>query len=200
MQGPPGFTGAPGPNKFSGNQKNPEIWAPPLSWPIGSPYHTVQNARKGGTGFPACAGKAPYGGDSMAEVQFIDLSGEIKADARGMSFFPWQGRLQKSQVLLTTFHLVSIRPSQTRGNHLHPGQAEWLYPFHGAGVIRWEAAPGQVRERVVQGDRTLIYIAPGLAHALTNPGPEILYLLAWREAAGTATATEPETVPHPVGG
>ena len=36
----------------------------------------------------------------MAEVQFIDLSGEIKADTRGMSFFPWQGRgsnLSRSQ-------------------------------------------------------------------------------------------------------
>jgi oxalate decarboxylase/phosphoglucose isomerase-like protein (cupin superfamily) len=136
----------------------------------------------------------------MAEVQFIDLSGEIKADARGMSFFPWQGRLQESQVLLATFHLISIRPGQTRGNHLHPGHAEWLYPFHGAGVITWEAASRQVRERVVQGDRTLIYIPPGLAHALTNSGPEILYLLAWRKTVGTATATTPETVPRPLRG
>jgi uncharacterized RmlC-like cupin family protein len=136
----------------------------------------------------------------MAEVQFIDLSGEIHADARGMSFFPWQRRLSEPQVLLASFHLVSIRPGQTRGNHLHPGHAEWLYPFHGAGVIRWEAASGQVREQVIAGDRTLIYIPPGLAHALTNPGPEILYLLAWREEVGAATAAAPETVPHPVGG
>jgi uncharacterized RmlC-like cupin family protein len=134
----------------------------------------------------------------MTEIQFIDLSGEIHADARGMSFFPWQGRLQEPQFLLATFHLVSIRPGHTRGNHLHPGHAEWLYPFHGAGVIRWEAAAGQLREWLITGDRTLIHIPPGLAHALTNPGPEILYLLAWRELAGDGP-TEPETVPHPLG-
>jgi oxalate decarboxylase/phosphoglucose isomerase-like protein (cupin superfamily) len=134
----------------------------------------------------------------MTEVQFIDLSGEIHTDDRGTSFFPWQGRVQEPQGLLATFHLVSIRPGQTRGNHLHPSQAEWLYPFHGASLIRWEGAPGQVRERLITGDQTLIYIPPGLAHALTNPGPEILYLLAWRQQTGKGP-TEPETVPRTLG-
>ena len=88
----------------------------------------------------------------MTEIQFIDLSGEIKADARGMSFFPWQGRLKAPGELPSTFHLISIRPGQSRGHHLHPGQAEYLYPFHGRAVFTWEAAPGQVRERVISGD------------------------------------------------
>jgi oxalate decarboxylase/phosphoglucose isomerase-like protein (cupin superfamily) len=65
--------------------------------------------------------------------------------------------------------------------------------------LTWEAAPGQVRERVIAGDRTLIHIPPGLAHALANPGPEILYLLAWREVAGPGP-TGPDTIPHPLGG
>jgi oxalate decarboxylase/phosphoglucose isomerase-like protein (cupin superfamily) len=135
----------------------------------------------------------------MAEVQFIDLSGEIKADARGLSFFPWQGRLQEPGGLLATFHLVSIHPGHSRGHHLHPGHTEWLYPFHGRGVLTWEASSGQLREQLIEGDRTLISIPPGLAHAITNPGPEILYLLAWSQAAGPGP-TEPETVPHPLGG
>jgi oxalate decarboxylase/phosphoglucose isomerase-like protein (cupin superfamily) len=135
----------------------------------------------------------------MAEVHFIDLSGEIKAEARGLSFFPWQGRMPEPQGLLDTFHLVSITPGHSRGHHLHPGHAEWLYPFHGRAVLTWEAAPGQVRERVIAGDRTLIHIPPGLAHALANPGPEILYLLAWREVAGPGP-TGPDTIPHPLGG
>ena len=98
----------------------------------------------------------------MAEVQFIDLSGEIKADDRGMSFFLGQGRLIAPDDLLSTFHLVSIRSGQTRGHHLHPGQAEWLYPFHGRAVFTWEAAPGQVRERALIWDRTLILNQPDL--------------------------------------
>jgi uncharacterized RmlC-like cupin family protein len=134
-------------------------------------------------------------GDSMADVRFIDLSGAIHADARGMSFFPWPDRLTEPGGLLKTFHLVSVRPGQSRGHHLHPGQAEWLYPFHGAAVFTWEAAPGQVREQVITGDRTLIHIPPGIAHTITNPGPEILYLLAWREVAGPGPR-DPETVPH----
>ena len=85
----------------------------------------------------------------MAEVQFIDLSGEIKGDARGLSFFPWQGRQPALGDLLSTFHLVSIQPGQSRGHHLHPGHAEWLYPFHGRAVLIWEGAPGQVRERLI---------------------------------------------------
>jgi oxalate decarboxylase/phosphoglucose isomerase-like protein (cupin superfamily) len=135
----------------------------------------------------------------MAEVQFIDLTGEIKTDARGMSFFPWPGRLKAPGDLLQTCHLVSIRPGQARGNHLHPGHEEWLYPFHGRGVFTWEAAPGQVRERVILGDRTLIHVPPGLAHAITNSGLEILYLLAWRQPTGPGPA-DPETIPHPLSG
>lgn len=134
----------------------------------------------------------------MATVQFIDLSGEIHADTRGMSFFPWQGRLRAPEDLSKTFHLVSIHPGHVRGNHYHPGHIEWLYPFHGTGLLIWEEAPDQVQERLISGDSTLIHIPPGIAHAVKNPGPEILYLLAWREEGGAIIATEAETVPHTV--
>lgn len=132
----------------------------------------------------------------MTEVQFIDLSSEIHADNRGMSFFPWQGRRRFTEDLSRTFHLVSIHPGNTRGNHLHPGHAEWLYPFHGDGLLIWKGVSGKVQEKLISRDCTLIYIPPAVAHAVKNPGPEILYLLAWREAVSPAAATEPETVPH----
>jgi len=134
----------------------------------------------------------------MTEVRFIDLSGAIKADARGMSFFPWPGLVEAPGDLLATLHLVSICPGQTRGHHLHPGHAERLYPFHGAALLLWEDPPGRLRERRLTGDRTLIHIPPGIPHAVTNPGPEILYLLAWREPVGEGPA-EPDTVPYPLG-
>ncbi len=137
-------------------------------------------------------------GEPMAAVQFIDLSKEIHTDTRGMSYFPWQGQLQPPKDLSKTFHLISIRPGHSRGNHYHPAHIEWLYPFHGTGTLIWEEAPDQVQERQISGDSTLIHIPPGIAHAVRNPGPEILYLLAWRGEAGKAAATEPETVPHTV--
>jgi uncharacterized RmlC-like cupin family protein len=132
----------------------------------------------------------------MAAVEFIDLAPAVQEDTRGLSYFPWPDPIKAPEVLLRTFHLISIQPGQIRGNHLHPGFEEWLYPFHGPGVLVWEEAPGAVRERLISGGRTLIRIAPGLPHALRNPGPEILYLIAWRQAAGAAPG--PETVPYPL--
>ena len=69
----------------------------------------------------------------------------------------------------TSFPSARARAGATTST---PATAEYLYPFHGRAVFTWEAAPGQVRERVISGDRTLIHIPPGLAHAVTNPGPE----------------------------
>ncbi|MGA9756066.1 MAG: hypothetical protein WBV23_13090 [Desulfobaccales bacterium] len=51
----------------------------------------------------------------MAEVHFIDLSGEIKADARGMSFFPWQARRKVPGGVLSTFHLISTHSGPDPG-------------------------------------------------------------------------------------
>lgn len=133
----------------------------------------------------------------MAAVEFLDISGEIHADPRGFVFFPWQEGVQDPQDLLRTFHLISIAPGQVRGNHLHPGHREYLFTFHGAGVLLWEDPPGEVQERLLTGKRTLVAIPPGIAHALRNPGPEILYLLAWRERM-EGSPGEPETVRHPL--
>ena len=132
----------------------------------------------------------------MTNVEFIDISKEMHGDIRGFGFFPWQGGVADPREVLRTCHLCSIRPGQTRGNHYHPGHVEWLFTFHGIGVLVWEAA-GEIRERQVSGDHTLIRIPPGINHALTNPGPEILYLLAWREVSGGGP-TEPESVRRPL--
>jgi len=137
------------------------------------------------------------GGNAMAGVEFIDLSDKIKEDPRGFVFFPWKEGAKDPQNLLRTFHLISITPGQVRGNHLHPGHREYLLTFQGTGVLSWEEPAGEVRERQLSGHRTLVRIPPGIPHALRNPGPEILYLMAWRERVGSASA-EPESVPHPL--
>lgn len=135
----------------------------------------------------------------MAEVEFLDISGKIQEGPRGFSLLPWQEGVQEPQDLLRTFHLVSIAPGQVRGNHLHPGHRECLFPFHGAAVLIWETQSGRVQERLISGHRTLVRIPPGIAHALKNPGPEILYALAWREGSGNGPEG-PETLPRPLSG
>jgi len=133
----------------------------------------------------------------MESVHFFDLSGEIREDPRGFSVYPLKGRTQTPDELPDAFHLVFIAPGQVRGNHLHPHRWEWLYPFHGAGFFMWEPRPGDLRERLVSGPRLIIRIPPGVAHALRNPGPDPLYLLAWRE--GESSDIGDDTVPYVLG-
>jgi len=135
-------------------------------------------------------------GTIMDDVHFIDLFGEIREDSRGFSFYPLKGRAESPERLPGAFHLVSIAPGTLRGNHLHPGHWEWLYPFHGTGYFTWEPQPGDLQERLVSGYRVIIRIPPGMPHALRNPGPEPIYLLAWREGKGEEAE---ETVPYMLG-
>lgn len=133
----------------------------------------------------------------MALVEFIDLTEEIVEDPRGSSFYPFKNRVRRSEVLIPNFHLVSIRPGQVRGNHAHPGQVEWLYPFHGEGDFIWQQPDGSKETHRLAGGRMLVRISPGVAHALRNTGPGPVYLLAWREPLGEEQG-QPDTVPHPV--
>ncbi len=133
----------------------------------------------------------------MSTPEFLDLDAELTEDVRGVSLFPLKGRSRNPKEALASFHLISILPGQTRGNHVHPGHREWLYPFHGTGWFRWQKEGSKVEERLIAGGRIMIRIPAGVAHALTNPGPEVLYLLAWRESEDKAAAG-PETVAHPL--
>ncbi len=128
----------------------------------------------------------------MADVEFIDISGEMHNDVRGFGFFPWQGGVEDPREVVRTCHLFSILPGHTRGNHYHPGFTELLFTFHGTGVFTWEGAAG-IMERPISDNHTLVRIPPGISHALSNPGPEVLYLLAWRQPTGGGP-TEPESV------
>jgi len=133
----------------------------------------------------------------MAVVDFIDLTEEIVEDPRGLSFYPFKNRVSRAEVLIPNFHLVSIRPGQVRGNHVHPGHAEWLYPFHGEGDFIWQTPEGVKETRRLDGGRVFIRIAPGVAHAMRTIGPEPIYLLAWREPLDEEQ-NQPETVPYPI--
>lgn len=133
----------------------------------------------------------------MEVVEFIDLAEEIFEDPRGLSFYPFKKRVNRPDILIQHFHLVSIEPGQVRGNHAHPGHLEWLYPFHGEGDFIWETPEGVKQTRRLAQGRLFIRIAPGVAHAMRNPGPEVIYLLAWREPVGEGAGLD-DTVPHPV--
>ena len=99
--------------------------------------------------------------------------------------------------MCTSCHLISIVPGQVRGQHQHPHKTEWLYVFHGQGQLFWRTRDDQLQQRLLDDNRTLVVIPPGIPHTLRNDGSDPLYLLAWR-AALQPGREEPDTVPEPL--
>ncbi len=132
-------------------------------------------------------------------IQFIRLAESLHEDERGFVFFPFQGlaeNLPRAE-MCASCHVISIAPGQVRGQHQHPQKTEWLYVFHGRGRLFWQV-PGQERqEKLLDTNRILVVIAPGIPHALRNEGAEPLYLLAWRAATDDSPA-EIDTIPAPI--
>jgi quercetin dioxygenase-like cupin family protein len=137
--------------------------------------------------------------ETEKEPRFINLHDAIKIDERGLIYFPFQGEVDQSfgWEVLESFHLVSLLPGQTRGNHLHPNKIEWLYVFNGEGQFYWTNDQGQLRQKLLQGDQTMVIIPPGIPHALKNDRAGVLYLLAWR-VAEEEDVSAPDTIPEAI--
>ena len=133
------------------------------------------------------------------QPQFFDLGDKIRRDERGLAYFPFReaAATPEGPTILESFHLVSILPGQVRGNHQHPHKREWLYVFNGEGNFVWQDDQGQKHQQRLADDRTMVIIPPGMPHALSNEGSQVLYLLAWR-VPERPEVTEPDTVPSPV--
>ncbi len=117
----------------------------------------------------------------MNHVQIIPLPEGLKTDGRGWVLFPFQNIPGPApQADLWTLHVVRSEPGAIRGNHYHPGSAEWLHIFGGRATFHWEE-DGQVRSRVIDRDDVLIFIPPGISHAVTNDSDRAVYLWAFRE-------------------
>jgi dTDP-4-dehydrorhamnose 3,5-epimerase-like enzyme len=71
-------------------------------------------------------------------------------------------------------YLVSITPSCARANHFHKKKEEWIAPA--AGNIKISLIDTQIGETEIiipdptTNDYSIIYIPPGIAHAIKNIG------------------------------
>jgi len=127
----------------------------------------------------------------VAEIEFIEAKEAFYDTVRGWAFFPFQSEaLPFNQVDGTSFHVVKTNPGEIRGNHRHPEVEEWLHIFGGPAVFHWQTAEGNVNKRDLDNDYTIVRVKAGVAHALSNPGPGPVYLIAFR--------TEPPQTDLPV--
>ncbi len=122
----------------------------------------------------------------VADIQFLDLGDSLRQDERGEVYFPFQNlpdSMPRAE-MCTSCHLISILPGQLRGQHQHPHKTEWLYVFHGQGQLFWRRHDGSQQQCVLDNNRTLVVIPPGIPHTLRNdwPQPSLSVGLAGRVA------------------
>ena len=130
----------------------------------------------------------------MPKVKIYRHSEQMKQDRRGWAFFPFQaGPDVRPPCETESLHLVMSEPGAIRGNHFHDHSAEWFCVFGGQGELYYEE-DGLVQTARLDRDDLVIYIPPGVPHAVKNIGSTPLFLLAFRENA----KGDPHTKPHPL--
>ena len=117
----------------------------------------------------------------MEEVEFIEAKEAFSESVKGWVIFPFQSEaLPFNRVDGTSYHVVKTEPGEIRGNHLHQGVEEWLHIFGGQAVFHWQTSDGQRHRREIENDYTIVRVMPGVAHAVSNPGPNPVYLVSFR--------------------
>ncbi len=126
--------------------------------------------------------------------RFIDVERTVYPDERGWAAFPWDHLPQPAALDPASLHVVMTEPGRVRGNHLHPAAGEWLYVFAGEAQFFW-ADQGGRRSRRLTGHQTLVYIPPGVPHALIALGDEPMWLVAVRDEPRRPTAEHTRPAP-----
>lgn len=120
---------------------------------------------------------------SDQRIKFLTLSPEqpgFYEDQRGFGLFLVQV-LDNLDLAVDprSFHVVKTEPGQVRGNHYHPSKHEILFLFGGPNELIWQEPDRPIQRRMINDEKTLIVVPPGVAHAVINPGPVVTYLAAW---------------------
>lgn len=117
----------------------------------------------------------------MSKIEFIEARESFHESVRGWAFFPFQAEaVPYSKIDGTSYHVVMTNPGEVRGNHLHPEVVEWLHVFGGPAIFHWRDEDGTKHRREINNDHTIIRIEAGIAHAVSNPSPHPVFLVAFR--------------------
>lgn len=131
-------------------------------------------------------------GDRGGQVETYPIEECRHCDERGWVLFPWEKR--NADIDPGTIHIVQSQPGATRGNHYHPRVAEWLCPLEGEGLLIWKTPSGELQELHLEAQSRCVRILPGTAHAVVNPGPGTLVLIAARERDPAGDLSVPEKI------
>ena len=75
-------------------------------------------------------------------------------------------------------YTFTINQGFTRGNHFHEKKHEWFICVKGT-VLAFVEGPNGVETVVLGPEPSILYVAPGCSHALTNNGPETAICLSY---------------------
>lgn len=134
----------------------------------------------------------------MDRFKIYRQSDQFFSDGRGYAFFPFQGdeAPQPSGIDFSSLHIVKTLPGESRGNHQHPGTAEWLHICGARSEISW-LEDGSVKKEVIDFDDTVIYVPEGVGHTITNIDTIPMIIMAFREKKTSGPHTRPLPVSSP---
>ena len=131
-------------------------------------------------------------GDKGGQIESFPLEACRHCDERGWVLFPWEKK--ESNIDPKTIHIIHSVPGATRGNHHHPGAAEWLCAIEGEGLLRWRSPSGELQELHLEAQTRCVRIRAGVPHAITNIGPGELLIIAAREKNPAGDSTVPDKI------
>lgn len=115
----------------------------------------------------------------MNYLKTLDLTQNTE---RGWVLFPFEdGQILSGNV--KNVHLVSIEPSEIRGNHYHMNKTEFLYIFGGRVLIA--VLDLNLDEKILYEEidcskfPVLLEASPKVAHAIKNIGESLVYLFCY---------------------
>lgn len=126
-------------------------------------------------------------------VTSISLDKETYSDERGWVINPLRAA-DLIGVVPYNFHVASMQPGTSRGNHKHKHSTEWLLIFNGKCRFSWLPIDNdnskELAESIVITEPTMLIIAPGTPHLIENISEKTVFLFAFNDSVENETITE----------
>lgn len=90
---------------------------------------------------------------------------------------------------LGAFHVASLKPGAVRGNHCHPGAAEWILLIGGPARVVLKHPVNNTVSEITAGEKepALFEIPAGFGHAIRNLSPADIYLIVFYDVSEVVT-------------